>query len=376
MAEPSWSWPDLHDAQRSVLLELLVHGSHSRAELTRRTGLSRASLMRLARNLVDLGLASEGGTETRRSRGRPSGTLHLRGEAAHFIGIKLTGDALYCAVTDLSARVVSTSEKKFRSRSVDDVVDLIGHVVDEMRRDHPRIAAIGVCLAGDITGADGEREVVGSHFLGWDAVPLVRLVAERTGLPTEIANDVQALTTAHHWFGAGRGSRSMALIGLGAGIGAGIVVDDDLIRGAGGRPGKVGHLRVHDSGPECDRGHVGCVSAYVTGPAIERRAGAPVRAVVARAADGDAGCTSILDDAVRALGVVIGTLVSITDVEKVIVTGEGLPIIARNPALLFASTAAALDPASAPPRVEMHPFEFSDYAWAAAVCATRLLLSS
>ena len=53
--EPAWAWPDLHDAQRDVLLEVLINGSASRAELARRTGLSRTSLTRLARDLVELG---------------------------------------------------------------------------------------------------------------------------------------------------------------------------------------------------------------------------------------------------------------------------------------------------------------------------------
>jgi predicted NBD/HSP70 family sugar kinase len=374
---PSWSWPALHDAQRGVLLEVLVHGSRSRAELTRRTGMSRASLSRLSRDLVELGVVTEGAAEVRSGRGRPSETLHVRQDAAQFAGIKLTGDALYAAVVDLTARVIDTVEYPLPSREVDDVVELIGTVMEDLRQTHSRIAAVGVCLAGDVVGDDGRRTIVGSHFLGWENIPLADLVSRRTRLPTEIGNDVQSLTAAHHWFGAGRGATSLALIGLGAGIGAGVVVGHELIRGARGHPGKVGHMRVSDTGPQCDRGHTGCVSAFVTIPAVERHAGdRPFHDVLIEARQGEKIALRAVNDAIRALGVVIGNLVCIADVEKIIVTGEGLAIAQFDEALLETSISAALDPAAEAPLIELHPFKFADYAWAAAVSAIRLVLST
>jgi predicted NBD/HSP70 family sugar kinase len=374
---PSWSWPALHDAQRGVLLEVLLHGSRSRAELTRRTGMSRASLSRLSRDLVELGVVVEGAAEARAGRGRPSETLHVRPDAAQFAGIKLTGDALYAAVVDLSAQVIDTAHYPLPSREVDDVVELIARVIQELSGKHSRIAAVGVCLAGDVIGMDGQRRIVGSHFLGWENIPLADLVSRRTGLPAEIGNDVQSLTAAHHWFGAGRGADSLALIGLGAGIGAGIAVGHEMIRGAHGHPGKVGHMRVSDTGPQCDRGHTGCVSAFVTMPAVERHAGGlAFDEVLARARRGEDAPLRAVTDAIRALGVVIGNLTCIADVEKIIITGEGLPIAQFDDALLTKSVSDALDPVAEAPLIELHPFEFADYAWAAAVSAIRLVLST
>lgn len=371
----TWSWPILHDAQRSVLLEVLMHGSRSRAELAHRTGMSRASLSRLSRDLVDLGFVTEGEVQARPGRGRPSETLRVRPESAQFAGIKLTGDALYAVVVDLSATVIDTVEHVLPSRDVGDVVALIGTVVRELRTTHPRVSAVGVCLAGDVVGNQGHRVIVGSHFLGWENIPLADLVSAQTGMPTEIGNDVQSLTAAHHWFGAGKGSRSLALIGLGAGIGAGLVIGDEPLRGAHGHPGKVGHLRVSDSGPTCDRGHVGCVSAFVTIPAIERHAGGvDFDEVLRRAQNGDPRCLDVVTGAIRALGVVIADLVCIIDVEKVILTGEGLPLAQLFTAELAAAVDAALDPATEAPPVQLQPFQFADYAWAAAVSAVRLVL--
>ena len=120
--EPAWAWPDLHDAQRTVLLEVLINGSASRAELARRTGLSRTSLTRLARDLVALGLLMEGETNAPNGRGRPSEIMNLEPSAAQFAGVKLTGEALYAVVTDLQANVIETEERSLVSRYVPDVV--------------------------------------------------------------------------------------------------------------------------------------------------------------------------------------------------------------------------------------------------------------
>lgn len=371
-ADSVWTWPDLHDAQRTVLLEVLINGATSRAELSRRTGLSRTSLTRLTRDLVELGLVAEGETNVPNGRGRPSEILHLQPASAHFAGIKLTGEALYAVVTDLHANVIEIEERPLVSRYVPDVVSQMAQMVARFRESHPRLASVGVCLAGDVEQVRGRSVIVGSHFLGWDNVPLGSLVEAETGLPIAIANDVQALTAAHHWFGAGVGRSSLVLIGLGAGIGAGIVVNGELVRGSHGHPGKIGHIPVRDSGPTCDRGHVGCASAFVTIPAIlHNAADTDFDRVIERARSGDAVAETAINDAGYALGVVVAQLLNLIDPEKIVVTGEGLIVARAGSASMEAAIAERLDPASERSDIEVRDFAFADYAWAAAVSAIR-----
>jgi predicted NBD/HSP70 family sugar kinase len=371
-SEPGWAWPGLHDAQRTVLLELLINGSTSRAELARRTGLSRTSLTRLTRDLVELGFVTEGETNAPNGRGRPSEILNLEPSSAQFAGVKLTGEALYAVVTDLQAGVIEIEERSLVSRYAPDVVTQIAEIVSRFSAAHPRLASVGVCLAGDVEQVRGRSVIVGSHFLGWDDVPLGSLVEAETGLPVAISNDVQALTAAHHWFGAGVGRSSLVLIGMGAGIGAGIVVNDELVRGARGHPGKVGHIPVRDSGPTCDRGHVGCASAFVTIPAIlHNAADTSFEHVLERVAAGDSAAQSALDDAGYALGVVVAQLMNVIDPEKVIVTGEGLDVARAGRSAMDIALAERLDAASERSEIEVRDFSFADYAWAAAVSAIR-----
>jgi predicted NBD/HSP70 family sugar kinase len=367
----SAAWPDLHEAQRTVLLEVLIHGSRSRADLARRTNLSRATLMRLTRGLVELGLVTEGETQAPAGRGRPSEMLHIRSEAAYFVGVKLTGDALYAVVTDLHARILATEERSLPSRDVDSVVRLIAEVVEGFSAEFA-LTAVGVCLAGDVTRENGRALLLGSHFLGWENVALGELVEAATGLATSISNDVQALTVAHHWFGAGVGCSTMALIGLGAGIGAGLVVGDEVVRGSRGHPGKVGHLFVTDDGPQCDRGHTGCVSAYVTIPAILRNAGTTgFWETLDAAAEGDAASDRALRQAGRALGAVVATLADLIDPQKIIITGEALAVARYAREALDTAVRDRLDPAAEPVTLDVVDFAFADYAWAAAIAGIR-----
>ncbi|GAA2725220.1 ROK family transcriptional regulator [Cellulomonas aerilata] len=371
----AWAWPSLTSAKRTVLLDVLVHGPRSRSQLTRRTGLSRATLSRLTRDLTEAGLLRDGVPAEVLGPGRPSDVVALRADGGRFVGLKLTGTTLYVVVTDLGAGVLHTEEIGLASRDVDDVVATMAGAVLRARSAFPRVSAVGVCLAGDVHVVDGSAWVIGSDFLGWDRVPLEAAVVAATGLPTAISNDVQALTVAHHWFGAGRGAASLAVVAVGAGVGAGLVLDGTLLRGAHGRPGKVSHLIVTGGGPRCDRGHVGCASAYVTVPAVLANAGLSSFDDVLRAAEaGERRADRALREAGTALGALAANLVNLIDPEKVVLTGEGRAVGEYARAELDAALRRRLDPSAIAPPVEVHPFAFTDYAWGAAITAIRHLV--
>ncbi|MFP7761718.1 ROK family protein [Marisediminicola sp. LYQ85] len=371
-AASTWAWPELHSAQREVLLDVLIHGSRSRADLARRTGMSRTSLSRITRDLVDLGLISEGEASAPSGRGRPAEMVHLRPDAARFIGIKLTGEALYAAISDLHANVLETVEVELESRAVGDVVALMASIIADLRSRFDRIAAVGVCLAGDVEEVDGRSLLIGSDFLGWDEVPLVGLVEAATGLPAAVSNDVQALTVAHHWFGAGLGCRSLVVIGLGAGIGSGIVVNDQLVYGSRGHSGKVGHTIVSEAGTRCSRGHESCASGFVTIPAILHNAGTgDFEATLALAGEGEARASRAITSAARALGEVVANLVNLVNPERVVITGEGLEIARAGADAFSNAVSARLDPATVSVPIVLEDFDFGDYAWAASIGAIR-----
>jgi predicted NBD/HSP70 family sugar kinase len=368
-------WPELHQGQRSVLSQLIVSGPQPRADLARTVGRSAGSLTRISRELIDLGLVLPGETAQTRTRGRPSEDLAVRADAAHFVGVKLTGDALHAVAADLDSSVVASERVELGRRDVTGVVELIVDTAGRLFEGRACHAGIGVCLAGDVENLGGVAYLTDSPFLGWEGpVPLERLVARATGLPTVVNNDVQALTTGHHWFGPGAGASSLVVLAVGAGIGAGFVVDHAVVTGAHGRQGKIGHLRVDVEGSlRCSLGHTSCANALVTMPSITANAGAgDYEQVVVAAGRGEAGALAAFRAAATALGAVVAHFVNVLDPEMVLVTGEGLDMVELAAEHFELAVADHLDArAIHDGRIRIEPFSFSDYARGAAVTAMR-----
>jgi predicted NBD/HSP70 family sugar kinase len=223
--------------------------------------------------------------------------------------------------------------------------------------------------------------VVESAFLGWRDVPLVQLVAGATGLPTVISNDVQALTSAEHWFGAGAGLRSMVLLTVGAGVGCGLILNGQLVDGAHGLVGRISHLIVDPGGPVCGLGHRGCAASYLLTDAMVRAlsvaSGTPVSYadVVERARGGDRAARRLFDDAGHALGVLIGTVANLLDPQKVLLTGDGLPVweisadqVRRGIAATYEADPELID-------LDVQPFDFDEWARAGAALAIQATLT-
>jgi len=371
------AWPALPDGSRLALREILIHGVLSRAEIARSLGLSRASLTRAMRILVSQRLVVEVGTDVRGATGRPSELLQVSSGQWEFLGVKLTKDRLYAAVTDLGGRVLALHEEAIDDTAAEPLAEQITLVLARLRDAHPAICAIGVSLPGDVMVRAGESVVAASVFLGWHEVPFARMLEERTGIATFTANDVHALTAKEHWFGAGAGRGSMVLVTVGEGLGLGLIANGQVSTGEHGRLGRIGHLPVLGGGPDCGLGHAGCASSYLPSPVIVRNAGHAGKTydqVVELARDGDEGALAAFEDAGRALGVLLATAVHIADPSAIVLTGDGLPVYDLARATVDESMRAALAPYTEPVTVEVQPFEFSEWARAGAVLAIRRLL--
>lgn len=363
-----------------MLLDLLVHGPRSRIRIAERLGLSRTSLTRVARELVDSGVILPGDALPTATRGRPAEELHLRPEAAHFIGVKITSDRVYTVMTDLSAAVVDEVAGVLSSRDVDTVVGEIALAVATLTGRHGAASALGVGLAADVVRRADGAVVSASPLLGWtDDVPLPRLLEERLSMPITVTNDVHALTAAHHWFGAGRNHRSLVVYGVGAGIGSGAVIADELVEGTHGRGGRVGHTRVGGAGRACTNGHVDCVHSFVSMPAIEANAGvAPGEYPLAleRARSGEGPESAAFARAAYALGAAVAESVNLVDPELVSLMGEGLDMLDLAPDAYLAGLRDHLEQVPVDSvRTERPPFDFGLYARGAAATAIRALLS-
>lgn len=197
------------------------------------------------------------------------------------------------------------------------------------------VVGIGIGVAG-LVDAPG-RIVVFAPHLAWRGEPVAARFEAMTGLPVEVENDVAATAWAEYVFGAGRGVDPLLVLTVGTGIGGGIVIGGQLIRGATGASGEVGHVPFVPDGRPCACGANGCWEQYASGTALTRAArelvvsGDPASQALSQACEGDA---EQLDGAVVTELALAGDPASIAVIARIgALLGEGL-----------AGTVAILDP--------------------------------
>ena len=190
------------------------------------------------------------------------------------------------------------------------------------------IVGIGISAGAP---ADGKRGLVfaAPNMPGWGEAgfPLAERLAAQTGLsvPVALENDADATALAEHRFGAGQAAENMAFLTVGTGVGAGLVIDGKLLRGAFGAGGEVGHICVEPEGRPCACGLRGCLEAYASGPSLVRVAvesgyeGEPTGVgVIAAARVGDSAALFAVQTAGRMLGRGIATLAMLLNPEVIV----------------------------------------------------------
>ncbi|GGI12157.1 ROK family transcriptional regulator [Isoptericola cucumis] len=368
----------LGSSARAVVRALLLAGPLSRAELARRLERSPASLTKITRPLLDSGLIQEETAPLSESRGRPGAPLTLDASRHRFIGVKVTAGEVYGVRADAAGRVEASAHRPLVDVKQGTVVGQIVHLVKELAEPGP-VQALGVGLAGQMSRFD--RTVRSNAYLGWDEVPLARLLEQATGIPTVLSGDARALTAGVQWSGPGRGLSDFAVLTVGVGVGLGIVLEDRVLAGPTGKVGMLGHHRVSDSGPLCTNGHRGCASAFLTTDAITRGIGVPLgrtdldlETAFRLAEEGDDVALRVFADAGHALGVLIAELVNILGLPAVILAGDGLGMLAHVRPRMDAALAEHLDPNATTPSVVPFTSGFDEWARGAAVVACQWML--
>ncbi|MFC5890292.1 ROK family transcriptional regulator [Kitasatospora sp. CM 4170] len=371
-------------AETSVLALLLTEGPLSRVELARRTGLSSTAVTKAARPLIDDGYLHELPPErTAPGAGRPVNPLAVTVDREFFVGVKISAEALFGTVCDLRAGMRATADLRLgEDRGPEAVCALVGELVERLLDADPtfrgRTRHLGIAVSGDVDRAAGRVRY--SVLPGWRDVPLAGAVARSTGLSVTVENDVKALTAAEHWFGEGIGTEYFALVTIGAGIGSGLVVNGQLIAGAYGVAGEMGHISIDPAGPVCHCGQTGCVEAIASSDAILAAvrtatgdADLDFDGAVQLARGGDPAARDAFARAGRAIGTGIATLVNLLGPERVVVTGEGLDTYDLFGVHIREAYAAHCFKAAAKSPLTLRPLPWEEWARGAAVLGIQAL---
>jgi predicted NBD/HSP70 family sugar kinase len=328
IATPPWT-PDI-GASRSVALQVLINGPISRSDIARKLDLSAGSLTRLSTPLIESGLLIEVEEKTDGRAGRPSKPLDIVPESQHFIGMKLTADAVLGVLTDLRANILTSKSVELATRDPQSVVAVIAALADELSSTVSSVTALGIGIGALVSENSTVRS---APFLGWSEVPLGAMLESATGLPTVIENDVVAFTESEHWFGAGRGLDGFAVLTLGAGIGYGLVAHDEIVLDQDSGIGLVGHWPLDPFGPLCPAGHRGCARSVLTQSAVSSTVSLALDKTVSYdealdlAVAGEPAARRVVDDAGRGLGRMIAAIANLTAPERIVLGGEGVRLV-------------------------------------------------
>ncbi|MFI1752926.1 ROK family protein [Streptomyces sp. NPDC020571] len=376
------SWPPLSPGERSVAIEVLVHGPLSRSEIARRLGLSPGSLTRLTKPLIESGLLVEvpeagGGAGVR--QGRPSRPLDVVADSRYFLGFKITQDMVYGVVTTLRSEIVARHDRPLTTHDPAEVVALLAGMTAELSRGRPALGGIGIGVGGLVE----DRAVVGeSPFLGWRGVPLAALVEERTGLPVVVENDTAAFVEAETWFGAGRGLDRFVVLTIGAGIGYGLVLGGRRVPYAGDEDRGFGRHWILDphGGPLTPDGRRGSAVSLLTIPNIRYQVRAATgrdrtyEEILASAAAGEPVPARVMTEAGRALGTLVAQIANFVMPQKILLAGEGVGLMDVAGEAVEEAVRANRHPRAAPVGLETRVSDFHDWARGAAVLAIQVLV--
>jgi glucokinase len=186
------------------------------------------------------------------------------------IGVDIGGTKVLGGVVDADGNVLATARRETPADNVGKTLDFIVEVIHELVQAHP-VTAVGIGAAGWIDSS--RSRVLFAPNLAWRNEPLRDRIADRVALPVVVENDGNAAAWAEFRYGAAKAAEdSMALVTVGTGIGGGLVLGGEILRGGHGMAAEMGHVRVVPGGRRCGCGRQGCLEQYASGSALVRYA--------------------------------------------------------------------------------------------------------
>ena len=333
------------DALVAVLDEVRLGQSSSIAELVARTGLTRGIVAQRVGELLDRGLLVEGelGQST---GGRPPRQFRFRADAGHVLVADLGATSIDVALTSLDGRILGHHDEPADvsagpERCLERVDELFDSLLRTTRDLSGSLWGIGIAVPGPVEFSTG-RPISPPIMPGWDGYPVRGRFAERYRAPVWVDNDVNVLALGESRAGIAVGHSDVVVVKVGTGIGAGIISDGRIHRGAQGSAGDVGHIQVvEDPDVVCRCGNIGCLEALAGGAALARdgeaialegrserlrlaleRNGSVSAIDVARAASfGDPVATALLQAAGRRIGQMLAGVVNFFNPSMVVIGG-------------------------------------------------------
>ncbi|KJG03384.1 sugar metabolism global transcriptional regulator Mlc [Photobacterium angustum] len=323
----------------SVYKLIDLYGPISRIELSKRSQLAPASITKITRELIDAHLIKETQFQESSSRGRPAIGLVPANEGWQFLSIRLGRGYLTIALHELGGEILVEERQDIEELHQEDVVKKLLAEINIFFANHvselDRITAIAVSLPGLVNSSEGM--VLQMPHYNVSNLPLGEIIHNETGLPVFIGNDTRSWALAEKLFGNSRGISNSILISIHHGVGAGIVLDDNVLQGKTGNVGELGHIQIKPFGKRCFCGNHGCLETVASLQAIleqvktQLEAGhdsmlnhmpLTIESVCDAAVEGDSLARQIIVELGHNLGQAIAIMVNLFNPQRILIGGE------------------------------------------------------
>lgn len=343
---------------QTVLDAIIAHGPISRADIARRTGLSKPTVSSVVAGLLQGGLVTEGGRRTGHT-GRAAVLYGVDASVGCVIGVDVGGTSLRAAVSDLHGRILSESreptDRHGGRRVLTQIATCARRVAGDAGVDWGRVLAVGLATPGIQNPETGQIRLA-PNVPGLQRVNLQRGLAAELETPVLIQNDVNAAALGEQWHGLGQGVSTFAFIAVGTGVGMGLIVNDELFVGAHGSAGEIGYLPLAADPFDARHRLRGPFEDEASGPALVRRAASrfdadpprTAREIFALAEAGNPVAAEIVTEEARLLATAVASVCAVLDPELVVLGGG----IGSNRLILPAVREAVRRLVPAPPRIE------------------------
>ena len=243
----------------------------SRTGLAEEMGLTRAAVTLIVNDLLENGVILE--AESRAiPNGRPPVVLEINPKRGLVAAVDMGATHVNIALADFSAKIIEETSFPFDIKQgpqvcLAEVRRILQELLDRYGISISEIMAVGVCVPGPVI-KDAGMVMSPPIMPGWDRYPIRQTLEEAWGCPVSLNNDAELGALGEWAYGAGRGEKNLAFIKVGSGIGAGLIINQQIYGGTTGSAGEIGHITIEENGPLCTCGNHGCMEAFAGGNAI------------------------------------------------------------------------------------------------------------
>jgi len=314
-----------------AVMETIVHdGPISRASIAKQTGLSKQTISEIVRHLEEEGWVRETG-RTQGHVGRSAVTYELVPTAAYIVAVDLGGTKVRVAVCDLTCQIIAQDVAPTDPRGGHFVVEQIAALsrkvagANDVPFERVQVAVIG---APGVPERGTGRVLLAPNIRDFDSIDVAAALSSALGAEVMLENDVNLAVLGENWLGGGQGIENLAYVALGTGVGGGLILGGQLIRGAGNAAGELGFLPFGADPFDTESLRAGAYERVVASVGIMRRyrelaqAEASVPEIFELANAGDASALTVLNDTANYLAFGIGAICAMANPEKVILGGS------------------------------------------------------